>query len=291
MLKHLIIAMRPKQMVKNGIIFGPLVFSNNLRVLNSFLYAATALACFCLLSGAVYLINDIADLEKDRNHPLKRLRPLPAGLISKTTAVVAAALCIPLALGGAFYLGVWVGVFASLYLAVNLGYSFYLKRIVLIDVGCIAFGFVLRVLAGAAVIGVTASPWMVMCTILLALFLGFAKRRNELVLLGEDKASHRKVLEQYTPELLDQMLIISAAAAIMSYALYTIAPATTAHFGTENLIYTVPFVIYGIFRYLYIIHVMGEGGDPSKVLVGDHPLQACIVLWLTVCVLIVEGVL
>jgi 4-hydroxybenzoate polyprenyltransferase len=174
-----------------------------------------------------------------------------------------------------------------IYMVNNLFYSFKLKHIVLIDVGSLSLGFVLRVFAGAAVIGVEASPWLIMCTILLSSFLGFAKRRHELVLLGENNTNHRSVLEHYSPHLLDQLILISAASTVMSYALYTVNGKTVAKFGTTNLIYTVPFILYGVFRYLFLIHNRKKGGDPAKVLLNDAPMVLNIVVWLSVCVYMV----
>ena len=290
MLQAFFISLRPKQWVKNLILFGPLIFSKNLFALDKTLIAAAAFGLFCLLAGSVYLINDLLDLERDRRHPVKRLRPLPSGRLSPAVAVVGAALLAGGSLTAAFSLERFFGVLALAYFLLNLAYSTGLKHVVIVDVMAIAFGFVLRVLGGAAVVSVPATPWLLMCTILLALFLGFAKRRHELTLLSANAEGHRRVLEHYTPYFLDQMILIVSAATVMSYALYTISPETVQHFGTPNLIYTVPFVLYGIFRYLYLVHLRAEGGSPTQAFLTDRPLLVNILLWLISCVLIIERV-
>ena len=291
MLKALLISIRPTQWVKNLIIFAPLVFAKQLFDQDKILLSTLAFAAFCLLAGAVYLLNDLMDIEKDRKHPEKCKRPLPSGDLSPSVAVSALVVMAAAALGASFWLDVRFGVFAVFYFANNLAYSFFLKHIVIMDVMSIAFGFFIRVLAGAAVIAVPTTPWLLMCTILLSLFLGFAKRRHEIVLLTDQADSHRKVLEHYSPYFLDQMILVVSASTVMSYALYTMSPETVAHFGTTKLIYTVPFVLYGIFRYLYLVHQKSGGGNPTKVLLTDRPLLGVVVLWLLTCILIIEGVL
>ncbi len=291
MLAALLSSMRPKHWVKNFIIFAPLVFSNNLFVLQPALRALAAFGIFCLLAGSVYLLNDLFDIEKDRQHPVKCKRPLPSGKLKPQIAIVVLIAMSLGSLAAAFTIDLLFFSFALAYFVNNLAYSTYVKHIVIVDVMSIAFGFVLRVLAGAAAIDVPTTPWLLMCTVLLALFLGFAKRRHELVLLNDHADSHRKVLVHYTPYFLDQMIMIVAASTVMSYALYTISPETVAHFGTKNLIYTIPFVLYGLFRYLYLAHLKDEGGSPTRVLLTDKPLMFNIFLWLASCVLIVEGVL
>ncbi len=287
MMKTLIKAMRPKQWAKNMIIFGPLVFSLNLFDFHKLLLALGAFVAFCAISGSVYLLNDLVDIERDRAHPTKKHRPLASGALPVPIAQMGIAF---FSLGSLFlsYL-LDTGLFwvVLIYAANNLLYSFYTKHIVLLDIGAIAFGFVLRVLGGTAVLDVHPSPWLIMCTILLAAFLGFAKRRHELVLLQEEQASHRKVLIEYSEHLLDQMIMIVSASTVMSYALYTMSPQTVAHFGTTALIYTVPFVLYGIFRYLYLVHQKQEGGSPTNILFTDKALIADIVLWLIACVSVV----
>jgi len=244
-----------------------------------------------MLSGSVYLLNDLMDIEKDREHPVKCKRPLPAGDLKPDFAIVSLIVLAGGSLGISFWLNPSFGAVAAIYFATNLLYSTLLKHVVIVDVMLISFGFVLRVLAGAAIISVPATPWLLMCTVLLALFLAFSKRRHEIVLLNDNAGNHRKVLSHYSAYFLDQMITIVSAATVMSYALYTIWPDTVAHFGTKNLIYTVPFVLFGLFRYLYIVHMKEEGGSPTKVLLTDKPLLGSVLLWLVTCILIIEGVL
>jgi 4-hydroxybenzoate polyprenyltransferase len=282
-------AMRPKQWVKNLILFAPLIFSFNIRDTEKIMEAAAAFGVFCLLSSAVYLFNDVADRKNDRQHPIKKTRPIASGALSVVTALVVSGVLLVVAFTGAALLNHAFLIAASIYLVNNLLYTFRIKHVVLVDVGSIALGFVVRVIAGTMVIGVEASEWLIMCTILLAFFLGFAKRRHELVLLGEANSNHRQVLGDYSRELLDQLIMISAACALVSYAIYTVSEKAVTSFGTTNMIYTVPFVLYGLFRYLYLIHLKDRGGDPTKVLLTDGPLIFNVVLWLAACIGIIEG--
>ncbi len=290
MLRYLIKSMRPTQWIKNGIIFAPLVFSRNLFAPEPLGLVLAAFAIFCLLSGTVYLMNDLVDLERDKVHPTKSKRPLASGKLSRGVATFASVLFLALSLGGAFAIGWGFLVVAGLYFIINLLYSSILKHVVIIDVMVISFGFILRVLGGAVVINVPPTPWLLMCTMLLALFLGFAKRRHELVQL-DDANSHRKVLMHYSPYFLDQMIMIVTASTVMSYALYTISADTVEHIGSNHLLYTIPFVLYGIFRYLYLVHLKEGGGSPTRILLTDRPLAVNILLWLVTCVLILEGLL
>jgi 4-hydroxybenzoate polyprenyltransferase len=290
MLKALFISVRPKQWVKNLIIFAPLIFSRSLTDWDRTLWVSIAFGLFCLLTGSVYLLNDLMDIEKDRLHPRKRLRPLPSGQLAAPVAIVALLLLSGGSLTASFLISPAFGTVATLYFLINLLYSLWLKHIVIVDVMLIALGFVLRVVAGAVVIAVGASSWLLMCTIMLALFLGIAKRKNELVLLNEAAEGHRKVLEHYNHAFLDQMITIVTTGTIMSYALYAIAPGHDAD-SVNSLIYTVPFVLYGIFRYLYLVNVREEGGSPTQVLLTDKPTLINVVLWLAACLLIIEGVL
>lgn len=287
MFPSLIISIRPQQWIKNLLIFGPLIFSMNLFDIPMVMQTVLAFIAFSLAGSAVYLLNDIIDVEKDKAHPVKRNRPIASGKLPKNVALVFMAIIGAGALVLSWDLSQTLAYVIIIYLVNNIFYSFKLKHIVLIDVGSLSLGFVLRVFAGAAVIGVEASPWLIMCTILLSSFLGFAKRRHELVLLGEDNANHRSVLAEYSPHLLDQLILISAASTVMSYALYTVNAMTVANFGTTNLIYTVPFILYGVFRYLFLIHNRKKGGDPAKVLLNDAPMVLNIVVWLSVCVYMV----
>lgn len=202
-------------------------------------------------------------------------------------AGVAAAFLLLLALVGAFFINSRFGIVAAAYVLVNIVYSFYLKNIVILDVMSIAISFVLRVVAGAVIIGVPSSEWLILCTLLLSLFLGFAKRRHELLILENKAADHRAVLEHYSPYFLDQMTAIVTASTVMSYALYTISDETVKKFNTKSLIYTVPFVLYGIFRYLYLVHKREEGGNPTKILLTDVPLILNVLAWVLVCAYII----
>lgn len=282
-LSGLISALRPYQWTKNVFLFAAVVFSGHLAEPAYLGRALAAFALFCGLSGAVYLINDLADLERDRAHPEKRSRPLASGRLTPTVAVVAAlllgggGLLLSLRLGHLFALG------ALLYLVTNLGYSLALKRVVILDVMLVASGYTLRAVAGGwALEGaghVRISHWLVLCTSLLALFLGFCKRRQELVSLADSAAAHRMVLSEYSVPFLDQMISVVTASTLMAYTLYTFDPETIVHVGTEYLGLTIPFVIYGIFRYFYLVHQRGEGGNPARLVLRDGPLLATLLLY------------
>jgi len=278
--KYLVLSMRPRQWTKNLILFASLIFSQNL--FNPVLFSKTLFAflVFCLLSGAVYLVNDIVDIEKDRKHPEKKKRPLASKKLSLKVAHGAAIALPILCMLLAFVLNRQFFLISISYFSLMLGYSFFLKKKVILDVMTIAFGFVLRALAGAAAIEVEASSWFLICTILLALFLGLAKRRHELRLLEEKAAAHRESLTYYTPQLLDQLIVAVTSSTILAYALYTQGAETVARFGTKNLVYTLPFVVYGIFRYLYLMYVKEHGGSPEKVLFSDKPMLANVLLYI-----------
>jgi 4-hydroxybenzoate polyprenyltransferase len=271
--------MRPKQWTKNLLIFAGILFSQNFLVLSMLLKVIAAFVIFCMLSGAVYLFNDIVDIERDRNHPSKSQRPLPSGQLKFSFAVYAVVILMLLSLGMAYGMGLPFFYVALAYFGLQLAYSLYLKHVVILDIFCIAAGFVLRALAGALVIDVEISSWLIICTTLLSLFLGMSKRRHELIMLDEDAQSHRKVLGDYSPYLLDQMISVVTASTVVCYALYTMSEETITKFGTRDLILTVPFVLYGVFRYLYLIHKKGEGGNPETILVSDKPLLINIFLW------------
>jgi 4-hydroxybenzoate polyprenyltransferase len=287
----LIRAIRPKQWTKNLLLFAGVLFSRQLADVGLLGRAAAGFLAFSLLSGCVYLLNDLMDVEADRRHPLKRLRPIASGRLSVGAAwialvpLLAAAIVISLRLGAGF------AAVAATYLVVNLAYTAFLKRQVLIDVFVIATGFVLRAIAGVELLlpvspGTDLSPWLLVCTFFGALFLALGKRRRELENSGEDAGRQREVLDHYTPGLLDGLLLVTASASLMSYALYTIWPATVAKFGTERLLYTVPIVAYGIFRYLFLVRGSRSTEDPSQVLLTDRPLTACVVLYLAAVVFI-----
>jgi 4-hydroxybenzoate polyprenyltransferase len=283
-----IASMRPKQWTKNVLVFMALIFSLgetwHLSDPESWLpllgKATATFALFCMVCGADYLINDVRDRESDQLHPKKRTRPIAAGRLSVRTALVAAIVLIAMGLAGGFALEWRVGAVIGGYVVMMLAYSFYLKHVVLLDLMVIASGFVLRAMAGALVIDVPISPWLYVVTALGALFLAINKRRAEIVLLKEDANEHRPILEEYTTSLLDQMASIVTASTLVAYGLYTFtAPALPTN---HSMMLTIPFVLYGIFRYLYLVHARGEGGSPEDVLLKDAPLMADILLWVAV---------
>jgi 4-hydroxybenzoate polyprenyltransferase len=239
--------------------------------------ATLAFLIFCLLSSVVYIINDMLDVEADRRHPKKRFRPLAAGEISMGQARVTVAVLLLVTLPGAFLLEPTFGAVALLYFVSNLAYSLRLKHVVLIDVFLIAAGFVLRAIAGALVISVAISPWFLLCTTLAALFLALTKRRHELVLLSDTAASHRKILQEYSTPLLEEMIAVVTSSTVMAYSLYTFfAPNLPPN---HAMMWTIPFVLYAIFRYLYLVYRKEEGGSPDEVLIKDIPLLTCIMIW------------
>ncbi|MDY0092759.1 MAG: decaprenyl-phosphate phosphoribosyltransferase [Candidatus Vecturithrix sp.] len=276
--------MRPKQWSKNLVLFAGLIFAQRLFEPDALFRTIGAFVLFCLLSSAIYLINDLKDVQQDRVHPLKSKRPIAAGDLPFRTAALAAAVLSGVSLLCAFWLDFRFGGIAILYFLLLSAYSFILKHLVILDVLTIAIGFVLRAIAGAVVIHVEFSSWLLLCTILLALFLGLSKRRHELVLLGENAQTHRKILNEYSPHLLDQMIGVVTASTLMAYALYTMAPETKIKFGTSYMIFTIPFVIYGIFRYLYLVHQKELGGDPTTILVTDMPILINVGLWVLVSI-------
>lgn len=288
-LPSLVRSLRPSQWTKNLIIFGGLLFGQRLFDLQSVEYASAAFAVFCALSGVVYLLNDVADREADRKHPLKRHRPIASGALSASTALAAAVIIGVAALAAAFSLRFEFGVFAAVYVGLLALYSGPLKHIVIIDVLTIAIGFVLRAAAGAVVIDVPISNWLLVVTILGALFLALSKRRHELVLLGDEATSHRASLQEYSPYLLDQMISVVTASTLVAYAFYTINPETVEKFHTTHLGLTLPFLLYGIFRYLYLVHQKEGGGSPAEMLLNDRPLLACVALWALAVALIIYG--
>jgi 4-hydroxybenzoate polyprenyltransferase len=271
-------SMRPKQWLKNVFLFAGLVFTLDHRhPPRDLLLVLAGFALFSLLSSSVYLLNDIADREQDRLHPRKRHRPIAAGLVPPRLAASVAGFLALASLVGSLALQPKFGLIACSYFLLTLAYSFYLKHVVIVDVLTLASGFVLRAVAGAVVIDVTISPWLLVCTTLFALFLGLAKRRHELVLLAGDAARHRKILDEYSIEMLDQMITIVTSSTLMAYALYTFNSETAR--THRSLMVTIPFVIYGIFRYLYIVQKKGGGGSPATDLLEDAPLMVNFVLW------------
>ena len=278
-LLNLLISLRPGQWTKNLFVFAALVFSQRLTDSGALIRAAVAFAVFCGLSSTIYLINDVLDREQDRRHPLKAHRPIASGTFSPTLALTVSAALGAAAMIVAASLGTQFVQFAAAYVALLCAYSALLKHIVILDVLTISGGFTLRAAGGAAAIAVPISHWLLVCTTLLALFIALSKRRHELTLLTEMAAGHRPILGDYTPYLLDQMISVVTASTLIAYAFYTISPETTAKFGTDLLSLTIPFPLYGIFRYLYLVHLRDKGGSPAELVVNDRPLLICVALW------------
>jgi 4-hydroxybenzoate polyprenyltransferase len=285
----LVLSLRPSQWTKNLIIFGALLFGQRLQDPRSVMYASGAFGVFCVLSGVVYLLNDVADREADRIHPLKRRRPIAAGDVPVPLALVVALVLAVVALGAAYWLRPAFALVAAVYLVLLATYSGPLKHIVIIDVLTIAMGFVLRAAAGAIVISVSISHWLLFLTVLGALFLALSKRRHELVLLADGAMTHRPILQEYTPYLLDQMIAVVTASTVVAYAIYTVSAETVEKFNTHLLGLTLPFLLYGIFRYLYLVHQKEGGGNPSDMLLNDRPLLLCVALWAAAVALIIYG--
>ncbi|MEK6636385.1 MAG: decaprenyl-phosphate phosphoribosyltransferase [Planctomycetota bacterium] len=279
LIKYIFLSMRPEQWIKNFFVFTALLFSKNLLNLSKDIDALVGFIIFCMITGCAYMINDLVDLEKDKLHPTKSQRPIASGRLNKTTAIKITTIICLVSLSFAFYINSFFGIIVLTYFLLNIGYSIYFKNIVIIDVVTIASGFVLRVLGGAVIISVTSSQWLILCTILLSLFLGFSKRRHELVLLEDNATGHRKVLEHYSPYFLDQMISVVTASTVICYALYTMSKDTIEKLGTSKLIYTIPFVLYGIFRYLYLVHQKEKGGSPTEIVFTDKPMIVNIILW------------
>ena len=284
---NLIVSLRPGQWTKNLLIFAGLLFGHRLLNPGAVLAAGAAFLIFCALSGAVYLTNDVLDRESDRRHPLKARRPIASGALPASTAIGTASLLAVAGLGAAFSLNIRFGIVAGLYVALLGLYCGPLKHVVIIDVLTIAIGFVLRAIAGAAAVDVAISHWLLVCTTLLALFVALAKRRHELVLLADGATGHRPILGEYSPYLLDQMIAVVTASTLIAYVFYTISPETIQKFGTPGLGLTIPFPLYGILRYLYLVHQREGGGSPADLLLTDRPLLVCVALWVLSVVVII----
>ena len=286
MTKDLIYLLRPQQWVKNGIVLAGLIFSGSASSLELSLLALAATGLFCLLSSTIYIVNDIADADADRNHPIKANRPIASGRIKVPTAATLAVVMGVASLILCFLLDLNFFFISLGYVVLSLCYSFFLKHIVIIDVMTIAAGFVLRALGGAVIIDVEFSGWLLISSFLLALFLGFGKRRHELVLLENGGKDHRPILEQYSSYFLDQLIGVVTPAVVVCYLIYVISPEVQEKLGTQYLYLTTPFVIYGIFRYLYLIHLKELGGSPTRLLLTDPPILITVVLWLATAVLL-----
>jgi 4-hydroxybenzoate polyprenyltransferase len=280
-------ALRPAQWTKNLLVFAGLLFGLRLFDPPAIAQAFAAFAIFCALSGVVYLVNDILDRESDRAHPVKAQRPIASGALPVPTAAGAAAVIGVLALAGSAALSRSFLAVAIAYLAIQLIYSASLKHLVILDVLTIALGFVLRAVAGAVAVNVEIGRWLLVCTILLALFIALAKRRHEITMLADGAIGHRPILGEYSPYLLDQMIAVVTASTLIAYIVYTVSPETQEKFGTAWLGLTVPFPLYGIFRYLYLVHRRDGGGSPADLLLTDRPLLICVALWALAVALII----
>ena len=287
-LAAVVVSLRPRQWVKNLFVFAGLVFAQQLFT-EAAVVAVAAFAIFCGLSGAVYLLNDVADRERDRRHPTKRLRPIAAGRLTPAAGVVIAIVLFAGALGASLAVNLGFALAALAYAALLTAYSAWLKHIVLVDVLVVAIGFTLRAVAGALAIDVEISGWLLICTVLIALFLALGKRRHEYIALAGLAARHRPILQEYSEALLDQMIAVVTASTVTAYALYTMSPETVAKFHTHLLPGTLPFVLYGIFRYLYLLYRKQLGGNPSELFLNDRALQVNTLAWIAAVLVIIYG--
>ncbi|HEX6791622.1 MAG TPA: decaprenyl-phosphate phosphoribosyltransferase [Candidatus Krumholzibacteria bacterium] len=292
-LYYIFASMRPHQWTKNLVVFAGLIFSRNFREQELLFRSIEAFVAFCVLSGVIYIVNDIADIEKDRLHPTKKNRPLPSGALPVPVAFVAAMAGVTVGLFLAWRLGSGFLTVACIFCALNLLYSFALKRVVLLDVVSISLSFVLRAIAGVEALrdvdpAIAISPWLLICTLFLSLFLAFCKRRYELIFL-ENATDHRASLQEYSPILLDQLVGITAGGSVLAYTIYTIWPETVEKFGTTNLVYTVPLVLIGVMRYLYLVYNKQKGGSPSDLLLRERFLLVDVSAWVVLVIAILGG--
>ena len=279
--------MRPRQWFKNIFLFVGLVFSLNLFQVALFIKVCGGFLIFCLAASSVYIFNDIHDRESDRKHPQKHRRPLAEGTLQVSEAYMVSMVLAGISFLFAFMMNRTFFVILLAYFILNLAYSLKIKQIVILDIMFIASGFVLRILAGTTLAGVNPSDWLIICTITLSLFLGFSKRRNELVLMGENAGYQRKVLKEYSLHFLDQMMSMVTACTVMSYILYTVSPETVDRFGTKNLIFSIPFVLFGVFRYLYLIYLRKTIENPIDLILKDFPSLLNILLWFSAVMIII----
>ena len=284
--RDLVSLLRPTQWSKNLVLFAALIFAKHLFQPADVILVVLGFLAFCALASGAYVMNDLRDCERDREHPLKSLRPLPSGRVARGTAAVLSAGLVVVGLAGTMALHSGFAVLAVLYFALQIGYTFWLKEIVILDVMAIAAGFVIRAAAGGVIISVPVSPWLIICTFLLALFLGFSKRRHELIVLEARATEHRASLKEYSPYFLDQMIAVVTASTVVAYAIYTASPEVREKLGTDKLYLTIPFVLFGIFRYLYLVHQREEGGNPTQLLLTDQPLLIDVVLWIVAVALL-----
>jgi 4-hydroxybenzoate polyprenyltransferase len=283
----LLALMRPQQWLKNVFVLAPLLFSHSFVHLQLCLKTALAFVSFCLVSSAIYTLNDLCDIHEDRQHPTKKLRPIASGAVSSRAALVLAIVLTGSGLALAWYVDSRVAVTVLLYAVTHIAYSLALKRVAILDVMTIAAGFVLRILAGSFAISVAPSHWLVICTMMISLFLGFTKRRAELITIGSQTRNSRAVLKDYSTAFMDQAIAMTTGATIVCYTLYTVDERTVELFGTQAMIVTIPSVIYGLLRYVYIIYHLEKGEDPSHTLSHDIPMIANIIVWIVAAFLVV----
>lgn len=286
-IRGLIVEMRPKEWSKNLLVFSGVIFSKSLSHPGSLWISFLGFAIFCAAASGIYIFNDLCDLKKDREHPIKRDRPLAAGYLSESFARFAMIALFAVATIGSLLISHAFALVIAIYLTTCVAYSFGLKDIVILDVILIASGFVLRAISGAVLIGVDASEWLVLCTSMVALLIGFGKRRHELALLDHAAANHRANLSEYSIEFLSSLMNICAGSAVLTYALYTRADETVQRVGSHGMLLTIPFVVYGIFRYLFLIHKRQTGGDPVQILFGDRPTLLNLLLWIVTAGLVI----
>lgn len=274
---------RPKQWIKNSFIFAAIIFSGNFLNLKMLSYNIITFLLFCMTSSSVYILNDIVDIDKDRCHPKKKFRPLPSGKVTiKSAVIVDILIVISVVVLSLAYLDIRILCIFIIYFLINILYSYKLKNIVIIDVMIITFGFVLRVESGSIATGVQVSPWLFLCTILLSLFLGLNKRKSEIITLKDKSANHRRILEEYSVEMIDKMLTIVTPSILMAYSLYTFSS-----IQSKTMMYTIPFVLYGIFRYEYLVDKENVGGKPEDVFGNDLPFLINILLWVISSLIII----
>jgi 4-hydroxybenzoate polyprenyltransferase len=286
-LRGLVVTMRPREWSKNLLVFSSLIFSKSLTDPTNLLLTVGGFAAFCAAASGVYVFNDLCDIHKDREHPLKKERPIASGHLNLNLARTAAVLLFAIAGIGAWLLNSAFAAVVAIYIVTTLAYSLRLKHVVILDVIIIASGFVLRAISGAVLINVVASEWLVLCTSMVALLIGFGKRRHELALLEDAAHNHRPSLGEYSIGFLDAIMNICAGAALLTYALYTKADETVARVGSQWMLATIPFVVYGIFRYLFLIHRRQAGGDPVHILFHDRPTLLNLLLWITAAGLVI----
>lgn len=277
--KNILQAMRWHQWIKNSLLFAPIVFSGKLTDSLCFFNSVIAFISFSLLVSSMYMLNDFFDLKQDKIHPVKKNRPIALGLITSKEIFLSSAVLLSISFFLSLFLGWKYVIILLIYIAMNFLYTFYIKNVVILDVLFLALFFIIRVVAGAVAVDLLPSFWLLICTFMLAVFMGFAKRRHELIVLESEAKKHRKVLEYYDSYLLDQMIAVVTTSTLMSFILYTVSSEAIANFGSVKLLYTTPFVLYGIFRYLYLIHCKNKGGDPTTLLVTDIPMLLNVFVW------------